>query len=637
MEHVTDTLAWIKSHKYLKLIGHGMFALSETKKTNIKIHEKIIPKGGKSSHKLSPIKSLKKTNILIFELFLLSLLLFSLNNTIITPPKNHSHLNGAHEFIRFIWLSSPVITFYLALRLLRAPAISSTCITLVVIYIFYYINSTKTALTGEPISFNDIFSGVNLSIAIKYISFKTVVSTLALFALVTLIIFTENRYLKNSGSFAFLIIASLITIPLTFTPYFKSIFGESSSLTQQINILSQGYDVTYYSWDWPRNVSAHGLPMHLIQTSVRKSIPSADLKERTEFEKNYNIIPSLNQSSPNKIIYILCESCWYDNDNFKEYFTPLLKSGYKTFRATSPVYGGGTANAEFEFLTGLPSNSGVLSGIIYQEYSQFIKNNASTLPRNLHDLGYSTIAVHNNISSFWRRNIIYKKFGFDKFISLTEMGGVPQEHKINREQSQWQPDDFILYNSILDEIKKNKNKKIFFHAITMSTHGPYQRENDYGQKAYSLQLKEAIYRLTEFTQNLAKIDQNAIIIVYGDHKPALNRYFYEHKTLPLNLFAQTGEEDSDFIFKGSTTPKDIGDVPVFIKGGDEEVLNKLISDANGKPFFCISAIVDKYLLKSGLFSFNYNLQHGCMQSSPYDYHQMISITPPWVYSLTLFK
>jgi hypothetical protein len=44
-----------------------------------------------------------------------------------------------------------------------------------------------------------------------------------------------------------------------------------------------------------------------------------------------------------------------------------------------PVYGGGTANAEFEMLTGLPSNSRVLSGTIYQEYASQFKSGSDTI------------------------------------------------------------------------------------------------------------------------------------------------------------------------------------------------------------------------------------------------------------------
>lgn len=340
---------------------------------------------------------------------------------------------------------------------------------------------------------------------------------------------------------------------------------------------------------------------------------------------------------PKTVIYVLCESCWYNNEQFKQYFQPLLNAGYKTFRATSPVYGGGTANAEFEMLTGLPSNSGVLSGIIYQEYSSLIKDNASSLPNALNKKGYLTVAAHDFGGKFWRRDVMYKKFGFDKFISLGDMGELPKFYSEQRKTGTWPPDDFLLYRSVLNEIENNTDKKMFFHLITMSSHGPYPYDNDLGQGMYTARIQENVSRLVDFTKKLSQLEPDAIILVYGDHKPALNRFFYENNVLPSDLFVRTGKEDNDFLFRKDATPADYGDVPVFIKGGDEDVVKKFISDANGKPFFCVSSIFDRYFVNSGLYSFNYNVQNGCLSSQPYDYHKMITMTPSWVYSMSLFE
>lgn len=584
----------------------------------------------------SPKRIIKNNFSIILELILIAMILIVFNSTIIKPFNGVSHLENTHQFLRFIWLSSPLITLFFGLRLLRCRAILTFYIILIITLTLYYINTTKIALTGEPISYNDIFSGVNINLAVKYLSFKEIIKSIITIALGLAIFFIERRFIKAKKDFLSILSLFILTMPLALSPYFPVIFGEKSSLTQKIYFWGDKYDVVYFSWDWAYNMKVHGLPMHLVQTSVRRSLPSASPENRAEFSKN-NQKNTTVTSKQGTIIYILCESCWYDNNNFTESFTPLLDAGYKTFRAMSPVYGGGTANAEFEMLTGLPSNSGVLSGIIYQEYSSLIKNGATTLPSMLHKKGYLSIGVHNYLRSFWRRDIVYKKFGFDKFISLEDMGDLPQEYSVHKQPWQNAPDDFLLYRAVLNEINNKKDKSLFFHLITMSSHGPFLHENDSGERNYKIKIKETVDRLTEFTQNLSRLDPNAIIIVYGDHKPGLNKYFYEHHVLPSTLFNKTGKEDADFLFKVTITPKDYGDVPVFIKGGDDKTINKLISEANGKPFFCLSAIVDKYFIHSDVFAFNYNLQHGCLSTKPYDYHEMTTITPPWVYSLSLFK
>lgn len=79
-------------------------------------------------------------------------------------------------------------------------------------------------------------------------------------------------------------------------------------------------------------------------------------------------------------------------------------------------------------LTGLPSNSDKISGIIYQEYSDAFKPKVDALPNALKNKGYITFAAHNYQADFWYRNKIYPKFGFDRFDSIINMGDLPPEY-----------------------------------------------------------------------------------------------------------------------------------------------------------------------------------------------------------------
>lgn len=577
----------------------------------------------------------KNMSIIFDFLFIVSIFIL-LSETIIKPVSGLSHFSSQHDLIRFIWLSSPLLSLYAVLRLLFFSAIFSEFIIIATILLLDHINTEKITLTGEPLSFNDLVSVENLSVASKYLTLEGVLFFL-LFAFIGILCFIIGRkFVTKLINYFLLIVIFSVTTPFAFSQYVYSFFDNTSEVTQKYNVLMTEYNTAYIQWDWNSNALSNGLPLHLIQTSARKFIPSFSESERQVYSGMKHDKIGMSRR-PKTVIYILCESCWYDKNNFKNEFQPLLDIGYKPFRAISPVYGGGTANAEFEMLTGLPSNSDVLSGIIYQEYSDFIKNNADTLPGRLHSQGYRSIAAHNFIRGFWRRDIVYRKFGFDKYIALPDMGELPPEYAEKRESWQWQPDDLLLYRSVLNEIKNNKDKDYFIHLVTMSTHGPNEFMNDFGEHSYLLKVRESISRLVDFTEEIYSLDPNAMILVYGDHKPAMNRYFYEKNVFPNDFFVKKGLKDSDFLFDSSITPEDIGDVPVFIKGGDEESIDKIITDADGKPFFCISAIVDRQILHSGLPAFNYNNKHGCLNVQPYEYQQLIKTTPPWIYSISLFK
>ena len=106
--------------------------------------------------------------------------------------------------------------------------------------------------------------------------------------------------------------------------------------------------------------------------------------------------------------------------------------------------------------------------------------------------------------------------------------------------------------------------------------------------------------------------------------------------LPSNLFSKTGENDNDFVFKWDIKPTDYGDVPVFVAAGNDKNLEKLAQEANNQPYFCVSSLIDKYLINSGLTSFRYNVKNRCFDTS-HSYEEKINAMPSWVYSMALFE
>ncbi|SFU18339.1 Phosphoglycerol transferase MdoB [Kosakonia arachidis] len=544
-----------------------------------------------------------------------------------------------HEMIRMYWMSVPVIFIYLILRLINLRVLFSLYLIALVSAIISFINMTKISLTDEPLSFNDIVAGSNISLASKYLSVDNII--LCAGAILTgLLLFFLDRKLKSPKSNKLAVILFLVfTTPMFFSPYSNAIGGLPDWIVENANRLTNKYDVYYISWDWPGNVKRHGLPMHLIQTSVRRSAPGL---KKDNVKEYLSLRTTYAKSEPGKktVIFILCESCWYDDNNFKDLYQPLMDNGFTAMRATSPHYGAGTANIEFEMLTGLPSTSQHLSGIIYQEYVDIFKDNTESFASALKRKNYYAFAAHNNNRSFWRRGDVYRKFGFDEFVDITQMGDVPVEIAKNKKSWQWQTDDIVLYRSALKMLREKQGKPIFMNLITMGTHGPFPHLNDSGETVYKYEVAESISRLTDFAQQVQEIDKDAVIIVYGDHKPALNKYFYEHNVLPHNLFSATGSKDEDFTFKTNATPLDLGDVPVFVKSSDQNAVAKFVQDANKKPYFCVAALADKYFISSGMFSVNYTQRHGCqdpLYSDHSGYLDLINSVPSWVYAVSLFE
>lgn len=334
------------------------------------------------------------------------------------PLPNHLYLT-----IHYLWLASPLPLSYISLRLIKIPSLISAYTVLIAFKLLEYISDIKLSLTGEVLSWNDLFSRSNISIANHYLTPWPVFCLFLAILFCVILFFISRAFYTTKKNKASLAISFMIILPFSFYTHFSSLFGEDSLLSRKMILLAKEMNVIYKSWNWPENLQDNGMAMHIVMTSSRKSAPLANEnnKEMYDLEKRTG---STELPKHKTIIYVLCESCWYDNANFKELIAPILNEGFVTFRATSPVYGGGTANVEFEMLTGLPSNSRVLSGIIYQEYSSQFKSHSDTIASALKTKGFITYAAHNYLKEFWHRDIVYQKFGFEKFDGLYEMSNI---------------------------------------------------------------------------------------------------------------------------------------------------------------------------------------------------------------------
>lgn len=336
---------------------------------------------------------------------------------------------------------------------------------------------------------------------------------------------------------------------------------------------------------------------------------------------------TLIEKRPDNVIFILCEACWFDESNFREEFESIQRLPFVEFRAISPTYGGGTVNYSFELLTGLPSH-GALTGVIYQEYGPIMRDNAIAYPRAMKSAGYVTVAAHNHHRKFWRRDLVKPKLGFDIYYSREDMNDVDQK---------FFADDEILFSKVLYEMKAI-NKPTFYFLTTVYTHGPYPFDGDFGEKDYSARLKKTISRIAYFVDQVLKLQPNTAILIVGDHKPALTRYFHENKVFPDSIFLKTGDRNEDYRFKPKSMWNLVGDVPAFFYHPNKLMARKFADKATGKPLYCLSNYFDEIFVGVDLPAFSFARKKNlCEQFSDQDYYVNAKRFPEYLYALSLLK
>lgn len=217
----------------------------------------------------------------------------------------------------------------------------------------------------------------------------------------------------------------------------------------------------------------------------------------------------------------------------------------------SPGYGGGTANIEYQALSGLSmANYSSTLSIAYQQLVPSLKW-APTLNQawdKANGKG-SSIAFHAYNRNMYFRDLNYKKFGFSKFYTTD---GTPQLKGLRPLGSAWYASDESFYSEVLKKISSSDQKK-FYQVVTMQNHMPYedfypdnqfkdedtssnlQDDEKQNIETYTKGLSYTDQATTEFLNQLNHIDRPITVVFYGDHLPGIYSTAYSSKDNILGL------------------------------------------------------------------------------------------------------
>lgn len=592
--------------------------------------------------KLKNINRIIFNNIFLDIVFILGIILFL---KIMQPDLRiisykSEEYRSIYSFTRFLWVCSPLIFVYLLLKFITKNSFFSFICTITCLLGLYFANTQKIAFLSVPLIASDLTEFQNFSIALKYLD----ISYIFLFIFLLVLLFFSWKIgvwlkRKSNGNYYFF---SIWLVPFFVTAIFSSYpiipklqdLGIISTYIQDSYIKSR---MSYVDWSSAENIAIVGLPFHLVHTSrlIMPNEPTTDeeklFKQLLDKQKKHADLKNINT-----IIFILCESCWYNESYFKKNIKPILDMGFKEARGISSQYGGGTANSEFEILSGLPADRKFTQGVLFQEYPSKIRENSFLLPYFLKKQGYKNYAAHNNIKSFYNRHIIYPKFGFDRFDSVEVMGDIEPSLLVERQDWQWQKDDSLLFNKAIQYLRDNQDQKNFMHLLTIGTHGAYPEiDGDLGEFAYEYQLNESMNRMYSFLLEVEKIDPNALIFIYSDHKPSLTAFFYQKRILPKSVFTKTGVKNSDFVFNSDVMSREIkGDVPLLLKG--PRITTEVLDLMDGKPLYCLPVILDKTIFHLNMPVSQLTGEHCLKNKTELTLDEMAEESPSWLYHKMLF-
>ena len=410
------------------------------------------------------------------------------------------------------------------------------------------VNSTKLSLRNDPLVPSDIVFLGQPSFLFDMVSkSKLVMGVLGLVAVVLLawgfgwlvakLLPTLSKSLSRRGVIALRVTRVVVALLCLGLLYLANNFNEHN------NPWRAAFDSTglrWREWDQRVNYQRNGfIAGALYNTHVTAMAePKGYSKAAVEaIAKRYQAqAAQMNQGrtasiDKTNVVIILSESFsdpgWLKTVHFPKDLIPKTEATMQhtlSGKMLAPGFGSGTANTEYELLTGQSLSQ--LSPQLSVPYEQLVShyNDYPSAVGYFLAHGHVPIAIHPFSPRMYARTKVFQTFGFDKFISKDQM-------KYKGRGGGRFIDDQSAYDEVLNQIDTH-DKPVLAHLITMQNHMPYGGQYDdpidpkglppnYARLAgqYGRGISRTDDALANLLAKLKKSPEPTAVIFYGDHLP----------------------------------------------------------------------------------------------------------------------
>ncbi len=355
----------------------------------------------------------------------------------------------------------------------------------------------------------------------------------------------------------------------------------------------RGMDAVFKNsvWDQRGNFESRGVLIHIVQESLRHQARSASPPSAQEVAEALAVLQSLKpkedviitpqgSGKPSRNVHmILLESFWdaalltgsgLSEDPLDPKFRKLWQAAGNS-HVLSPVFGGYTANPEFEVLCGMPVTE---NHVIFEAG---LRNSVACLPQVLHEAGYRSVVSHPNVAGFWNRVNAYRRIGFDTYWSDRDF----MLDDLNGEFLS----DASLYRQVMAKVTPLTagGTPVFNYILTYFGHVDYPLNAERPIKitttdknallnAYVNLLYYKSRELMVFLEKLQKDDPDSLIVLFGDHLPFLGPGFYgflrsklltDNRATMTDTMVHTLTATPLVVIDGRRGPLALGDVPMY--------------------------------------------------------------------------
>ncbi|GAB6093648.1 LTA synthase family protein [Furfurilactobacillus curtus] len=441
-----------------------------------------------------------------------------------------------------IWLNLLFIyTIYSIIRALFNQYWTALVLTIGAMGLVITATLIKIQLRAEPILPSEVLMVSGYKDILTMVDQKIIIfAAIALVALIVLIWWltrhVQTQSLSTSSRISRLIVGVMILIsPIQ--------FNHVSSIPGQF-VKTMGDDPSFYSQTIRAQINGPVIQF-LNNIDVKIMAKPADYSKQTMTRLVHRYQHQARQINRTRTTDISKQTVIF---NLSESFSdprrvPQLKVNHNPLPFISSIkhdttaglmmssgYGGGTANMEYQTLTGLSITN--FSPTLPTPYTQLVPNAAYTPAFN--NLFPYSMGIHPYTGNLYDRITVYKKFGFNQFDYLGSSSPITNQHHVGTNPYL---SDQTAYQNTLRQLKHHVNGQ-FINLVTMQNHMPFDNYYAHNQfkvtgqafasetsqrsiENYAKGISISDQQVKKFIKQLDQIDRPITLVWYGDHLPGI--------------------------------------------------------------------------------------------------------------------
>lgn len=405
-------------------------------------------------------------------------------------------------------------------------------------------NGVISANRKTPFTAPDFFNiAEGIKVMNQYLSPFMIVLLIALIvAALAVIVFVAVKSPKYDGKINYLKCTLVSALTFGVMMLYLNIATHTGLLAVTFGNIRQGYRDYGFNYCFCSSIFNMGInkpkdySKDNVDDLVDKIEESKPLPEPSTPQGGTEGIDEPEPSYPN-IIFVQLESLFdptlLEGLEFSEDPIPNLRRLYRNYSSgylSVPSFGAGTANTEFEVITGMNLDD---FGPGEYPYKTVLRDNAcESIGYYLKDYGYTVNALHNNDGDFYERNKVFSRLGFDTFTSVEYI------EKYDVTPLGWAKDECLI-DEIVSILDSSIEQQDFIYTISVQGHGDYPEDteglelpvkitnneitgNPYGFEYYVNEVHEMDKFVRDLTEALSKREEDCVVVFYGDHLPTFD-------------------------------------------------------------------------------------------------------------------